>query len=38
MVALKQKMKHHFMEWGDNVLDGGKHHNDSLFSFFTNMF
>jgi hypothetical protein len=30
-LALKQKMKCHFMKQGDNVLEGDKHHNDSLF-------
>jgi len=33
MLALKQKMRHHFMKRGDNVSKGGNHHDDSLFSF-----
>jgi hypothetical protein len=37
-LALKQKVKCHFMKWGDNILEGGKHQNNSLFSFSTNKF
>jgi hypothetical protein len=37
-LALKRKMNCHFMKQGDNVSKGGKHHNDSLFSFFTSRF
>jgi hypothetical protein len=33
MLALKQKMKHHFMKRGNNTSKGGKHYNDFLFSF-----
>jgi len=25
MMALKQKVKHHFMKCGDNISEGGKH-------------
>ncbi len=38
MMALKQKVKCHFMKCGDNISEGGKHQNDSLFSFSTNKF
>jgi len=38
MLALKQKVKHHFMKRGDNVLESNNHHNDFLFSFSTSMF
>jgi hypothetical protein len=34
MLALKR----HFMKWGGNVLEGGKHQNNYLFSFSTNRF
>jgi hypothetical protein len=32
-LAVKQKVKHHFMKRGDNVSKGSKHHNDYLFHF-----
>ncbi len=38
MLALKRKVKHHFMKCGDNISEGGKHQNDYLFSFSTNKF
>ncbi len=34
-LALKQKVKHHFMKRGDNISEGNKHYNDFLFSFST---
>jgi hypothetical protein len=33
VLALKWKMKHHFMKQGDYVSKGDKHQSDSLFSF-----
>jgi hypothetical protein len=36
MLALKQKVKCHFMKWGDNISKGGNHYSDYLFSFSTN--
>ncbi len=38
MMALKQKVKHHFMKCGDNISKGGKHYNNSLFLFSKNKF
>ncbi len=38
MLALKRKVKHHFMKQGDNTSEGGKHYNNSLLSFSTSMF
>jgi hypothetical protein len=38
VLALKQKVKCHFMKWGDCVSKGGKHYNDYFFSFSTNKF
>ncbi len=32
-LALKRKVKQHFMKQGDNASEGGKHYNNSLFSF-----
>jgi hypothetical protein len=37
-MALKWKVKCHFMKCGDNILEGGKHQNDYLFLIFTNKF
>jgi hypothetical protein len=37
-LALKRKVKCHFMKRGDYILEGGKHQNDSLFSLSTSMF
>ncbi len=38
MLALKQKLKHHFMKWGDNVSEDNKNYSDFLFSFSTTKF
>jgi hypothetical protein len=38
MLALKQKVGHHFMKRGDNVSKGGNHQSDFLFSFSINKF
>jgi hypothetical protein len=38
MLALKRKVKHHFMKQGDNASKGGKHYNNSLLSFSTSRF
>jgi hypothetical protein len=32
-LALKWKVRPHFMKRGDNILKGGNHQNDFLFSF-----
>jgi len=32
-LAIKRKVKCHFMKWGDNASEGGKHYNNSLFLF-----
>jgi hypothetical protein len=32
-LAVKQKVRHHFMKRGDNFSKGSKHHNDYLFYF-----
>jgi hypothetical protein len=37
-LALKRKVKRHFMKQGDNTLEGGNHQSDSLFLFSTSMF
>jgi hypothetical protein len=38
MLAVKQKVRRHFMKRGDNVSKGGNHWNNFLFSFFTSKF
>jgi hypothetical protein len=38
MLALKQKMKCHFMKWNDNILEGDGHQNDYLFLLSTSKF
>jgi hypothetical protein len=38
MLALKRKVKRHFMKQGDNTSKGSKHYNDSLFLFSTSKF
>jgi hypothetical protein len=38
MLALKRKMKCHFMKQGDNTSKGAKHKNDSLTLFITSKF
>ncbi len=37
-LALKQKVKCHFMKQGDNTSKGEKHYNDYLFFFSTSRF
>jgi hypothetical protein len=38
MLALKRKVKHHFMKQGDNISKGDKHQSNFLFSFSTSRF
>jgi hypothetical protein len=38
MLAVKRKVRHHFMKRGDNVSKGGNHQSNSLFSLFTSRF
>ncbi len=38
MLALKRKVKCHFMKQGDNISEGNKQQNNSLFLFSTSKF